>query len=99
MSPHTVMNYGRDLELLVTHCQARRLDDWDALDARFEWVRAMHGVVQDPIHHAEGDVWELFDLKKDPRELRNLYGQPAYADATARLKTELRRLQKQYGDV
>lgn len=31
--------------------------DWDALDRRFEWVRAMRGVVQDPIHHAEGDVW------------------------------------------
>jgi putative nucleotidyltransferase with HDIG domain len=31
--------------------------DWDALDARFDWVRAMRGTVQDPIHHAEGDVW------------------------------------------
>jgi predicted kinase len=31
--------------------------DWDALDARFEWVRAMRGVPQDPVHHAEGDVW------------------------------------------
>lgn len=31
--------------------------DWDALDARFDWVRAMRGTAQDPIHHAEGDVW------------------------------------------
>ena len=31
--------------------------DWDALDARFEWIRAMKGTPQDPIHHAEGDVW------------------------------------------
>ena len=23
------------------------------------WVRAMKGVVQDPVHHAEGDVWIL----------------------------------------
>jgi putative nucleotidyltransferase with HDIG domain len=31
--------------------------DWDALDARFDWIRAMKGTPQDPIHHAEGDVW------------------------------------------
>ena len=32
MSPHTITNYGRDLQLLEAHCQARHLDDWDALD-------------------------------------------------------------------
>lgn len=31
--------------------------DWDALDAQLDWVRAMRGVAQDPVHHAEGDVW------------------------------------------
>lgn len=31
--------------------------DWDALDARFDFVRALKGTAQDPIHHAEGDVW------------------------------------------
>ncbi|MBX3200122.1 MAG: AAA family ATPase [Labilithrix sp.] len=31
--------------------------DWPALDARFDWIRAMKGVEQDPVHHAEGDVW------------------------------------------
>jgi hypothetical protein len=31
--------------------------DWDELDARFDWVRAMRGIPQDPVHHAEGDVW------------------------------------------
>lgn len=30
--------------------------DWAALRDRFEWVRRMEGVPQDPIHHAEGDV-------------------------------------------
>jgi predicted kinase len=30
--------------------------DWAALTAQFAWLRAMHGVPQDPIHHAEGDV-------------------------------------------
>lgn len=30
---------------------------WEALDARFEWIQAMRNVPQDPIWHAEGDVW------------------------------------------
>ncbi|HOV26316.1 MAG TPA: AAA family ATPase [Pseudobacteroides sp.] len=30
--------------------------DWDKIYDSFEWVRAMEGVRQDPIHHAEGDV-------------------------------------------
>jgi predicted kinase len=31
--------------------------DWNEIDARFDWVRAMRRVPQDPIHHAEGNVW------------------------------------------
>jgi predicted kinase len=31
--------------------------EWDALDAELDWVRTMRGVPQDPVHHAEGDVW------------------------------------------
>ncbi|TWP49150.1 AAA family ATPase [Lentzea tibetensis] len=30
--------------------------DWDAVHAEFPWVRAMDGVPQDAVHHAEGDV-------------------------------------------
>ena len=29
---------------------------WSEIEAAFEWVRRMRGVVQDPVHHAEGDV-------------------------------------------
>ncbi|PRY33976.1 AAA family ATPase [Umezawaea tangerina] len=29
---------------------------WDRVEAAFEWVRRLRGVVQDPVHHAEGDV-------------------------------------------
>jgi len=43
--------------------------------------------------------WELFDLRKDPREMRNAAGDPAYADTLASLKQELARLQKLYGDT
>jgi predicted kinase len=31
--------------------------DWPAIDAAYPWIAAMRGVPQDPIHHAEGDVW------------------------------------------
>src|SRR5258708_34454933 len=31
--------------------------DWDALDQEYEWIRAMRDCPQDPIFHAEGDVW------------------------------------------
>lgn len=30
--------------------------DWAGLRARFDWVRRMEEVPQDPVHHAEGDV-------------------------------------------
>jgi arylsulfatase A-like enzyme len=45
------------------------------------------------------DAWELYDLEKDPRELNNLYGDPAYASVTRDLTTELDRLRKHYGDT
>lgn len=31
--------------------------DWQALHEQFEWIRAMKGCPQDPVYHAEGDVW------------------------------------------
>ncbi len=31
--------------------------NWSQLTSEFNWVRDMEGVPQDPIHHAEGDVW------------------------------------------
>ena len=43
--------------------------------------------------------WELFDLESDPKELRNVYGEPEYAELTRQLKTELRRLRQQVGDT
>jgi arylsulfatase A-like enzyme len=45
------------------------------------------------------DAWECYDLEKDPREMRNLYADPASADVVARLKDELARLKKESGDT
>ena len=42
--------------------------------------------------------WELFDLEKDPREMNNVYSEPAYSDMVKELKDELHRLQKEVGD-
>ena len=35
------------------------------------------------------DEWELFDLRKDPHELRSVYGDSAYAPVVVELKRDL----------
>ena len=50
------------------------------------------------IRYYKQDEWELFDLRKDPEELHNLYGDPAYANVTEALKIELFRLKAAVGD-
>ncbi len=44
------------------------------------------------------DAWELYDLERDPRELTNVYADPAYARVRHDLEIELLRLRKLYGD-
>ena len=45
------------------------------------------------------DEWELYDLEKDPREMKNVLGDPAYADTVNELKAELKRLREKYKDT
>ncbi len=45
------------------------------------------------------DEWELYDLRNDPDELRNVYGDPKYADVVKELTAELKRLRTQYDDT
>lgn len=42
--------------------------------------------------------WELYDLKKDPNEMHNIYGDAAYAKTIAMLKEHLKALQVKYND-
>lgn len=42
--------------------------------------------------------WELYDIRKDPREMNNLIDDPAYAAVRAKLELQLREKQKQVGD-
>ncbi len=44
------------------------------------------------------DRWELIDRIKDPMELTNFYGDPAYAEIQKRLHGDLEKLRKQYKD-
>ena len=44
------------------------------------------------------DQWELFDLTKDPHELKNVYADPAYAETVKTLKEEMFRLKKELKD-
>jgi len=43
-------------------------------------------------------AWELFDLAKDPHELKNVYEDPAYSGTVTTLKNELTRLRKDLDD-
>ena len=42
--------------------------------------------------------WELYDLKADPREMRNIYSDPSRAKLVRELKAQLAALQREYGD-
>ncbi len=44
------------------------------------------------------DIWELYDLEKDPYELTNIYSDPAYDEVITKLKAELASLREKYGD-
>lgn len=42
--------------------------------------------------------WELYDLQKDPGEMKNVYNDPAYQKTLEQLKKELYRLKKEFKD-
>lgn len=44
------------------------------------------------------DEWELYDRKKDPSEMNNVYNDPAYADIVKELKEQLKELRIKYKD-
>ncbi len=44
------------------------------------------------------DEWELYDRKKDPNEMKNVYNDPAYADIRDKLHEDLDALRVKYKD-
>ncbi|UCC98086.1 MAG: sulfatase [Phycisphaerales bacterium] len=45
------------------------------------------------------DEWELYDLQKDPKEMKNVHNDPAYADIVRELRAELKQLREKYKET
>jgi arylsulfatase A-like enzyme len=64
-------------------------------------TRAHYGVrtaTHKLVYFWKKNQWELFDLRSDPAELRNLYGQPGQEKLTGELKATLARLRAELQD-
>ena len=44
------------------------------------------------------DVWELYDLKKDPQELNNVFDNPDYTEVVLEMKEKMEGVRKKYED-
>jgi arylsulfatase A-like enzyme len=63
-------------------------------------VRRHYGIVTDRyklvhFYYPDVDEWELFDLEKDPHEMRSVYGKSEYVAAQKDLHAELKRLRSE----
>lgn len=47
----------------------------------------------------KGGYWELFDLKKDPAEMKNIYQELHGSDSVKKLKARLHQLRKYYKEI
>ena len=91
---------------LLQLLEGRSPGDWrDALYYQYyeypavHMVRRHYGIRTERyklVHYYEIDEWELFDLERDPQELRSVYEDAEYAEVTEELKEMLRALQAQY---
>jgi arylsulfatase A-like enzyme len=65
-------------------------------------VKRHYGVATDRyklIHfYYDIDEWEMYDLEKDPSEMKSIYGDPAYSDVQQMLHKKLEELRIRYGD-
>ena len=48
------------------------------------------------MYFPKSDEWNLFDLQKDPNEMRSVHADPAYATKRAELTEEFHRLREQF---
>ena len=65
-------------------------------------VKRHYGIVTEDYKLAhfyyDVDEWELYDRKKDPQELKNVYADPAYAEVVEKLHKDLDDLRVKYKD-
>jgi N-acetylglucosamine-6-sulfatase len=62
-------------------------------------VAAHDGVRNDRyklFHLPKSKEWQLFDLEKDPREMKSVHDDPAYAPVLAEMKAVYQNLRTQY---
>lgn len=45
------------------------------------------------------DEWEMYDLEKDPKEMKNVYNDSSYAGVQKMMHAKMKKLQKQYKDT
>ena len=88
---------------LVPLLRAQTPQDWrQSLYYHYYNYPAVHGVYRHYgvrthrhklIRYYDVDQWELYDLENDPREMNNVYDDPAYVKVSEELKAALKRLQ------
>ncbi len=65
-------------------------------------VKRHYGIVTEEFKlfhfYYDVDEWELIDRKKDPKEMKNVYNDPAYAGVVKELKEKLKELRVKYKD-
>ena len=91
---------------LVPLLKGETPDDWrDAIYYHYYEFPAEHSVAKHEgirtnryklIHYYEIDEWELFDLEKDPDEMKSVHAVPEYQDIGKELKEKLKDLKMQF---
>ncbi len=85
--------YGVNYELPSDTPQvAESLSTLDVKDSR-TWESSVYPQMQTPA------AWELYDLRVDPKELNNCYGDPEYADVVKELKAELKLSREKFNET
>jgi len=95
---------GRSLVPLFEGSGAKPGDWRDSLYYRYYGERTHNVAAHDGIrtethklfHLSDTDEYQLFDLTTDPREMRSVHEDPAYAETVKRLKSQLRDIRKEY---
>jgi len=68
----------------------------DTDDPNAEWNKKSWG--NDFTRHTP-PAWELYDLRKDPKEMNNVYDNPDYAQVKVMMKEKLKALREEIGDT
>ncbi|MFC3120744.1 sulfatase family protein [Agaribacter flavus] len=85
---------SKDYKLIFYYGQNFMTKPYPYYDA--DWL-AETGLANNAI--ATPAAWELYDLKNDPNELNNVYGEAKYAGVIEELKTELKRQRQAYNET